>query len=543
MRTVHRPGAKYRFFATILGVLLGAGCALGQESPVATSPKGSSAQSDDLHALVESVLELKEQMRAMSARMEELQKEQAKSHEEARDLRHKLEEAQKSLRAQGASSSPYAAPVRPSQPAPIAPPNSIAPGATAVEQSGSDQIAALEENQQLLDSKINDLYQTKVESGSKYRLRLNGIVLLNLFSNRGAVDNQDVPQLAESAYPSYSNATVGGSLRQSQIGLEAFGPDIAGAHTSADIKFDFAGGFPYSPYGTSTGLVRLRTGTIRLDWGNTSLIVGQDALFFAPLSPTSLASLATPPLSYNGNLWNWTPQVRVEHTIKVSESSSILVAGGVLDSLSGEKPLSTYDRTATFGEASGQPAYASRVALRQKVFGQNWTLGFGGYYGRQNWGYGRKIDGWAGTTDLTAPLGKYVELSGEYYRGRAVGGIGGAVGQSIVVTAPGIYPATPIKGLDSMGGWAQLKLKPNSKLEINAAAGQDNPFASELRAFPTTTIYAVPIARNRSALANIIYRIRSDVLLSAEYQRLRTVDIGGNSYGANHITLSLGYLF
>jgi hypothetical protein len=94
-----------------------------------------------------------------------------------------------------------------------------------------------------------------------------------------------------------------------------------------------------------------------------------------------------------------------------------------------------------------------------------------------------------------------------------------------------------------MGGWSQLKLKWNAKLEINGAVGQDNPFASELRAFPTTGVYGVPIARNRSAFANVIYRMRSDVLLSAEYQRLRMYEIGGDSYGANHVTFSLGYLF
>lgn len=152
-------------------------------------------------------------------------------------------------------------------------------GGRGAEQGNADRVSALEENHELLDSKINDIYQTKVESGSKCRLRLSGIVLLNVFSNRGSVDNQDLPQLAASEYPSFSNGSMGGSLRQSQIGLEAFGPDIAGAHTSADIKFDFAGGFPESPYGTSTGLVRLRTGTLRLDWKNTSLVAGQDSLF------------------------------------------------------------------------------------------------------------------------------------------------------------------------------------------------------------------------------------------------------------------------
>ena len=54
----------------------------------------------------------------------------------------------------------------------------------------------LEEEQQLLSGKVDEQYQTKVESASKYRVRLSGVVLFNLFSNQGTVDNMDVPTLA-----------------------------------------------------------------------------------------------------------------------------------------------------------------------------------------------------------------------------------------------------------------------------------------------------------------------------------------------------------
>ena len=235
--------------------------------------------------------------------------------------------------------------------------------------------------------------------------------------------------------------------------------------------------------------------------------------------------------------------MRVEHTIAISDSTSVLISAGILDSPSGENPLSSYQRTATYGEASGQPAYAARVALRQGVLGQTWTLGFGGYYGRQNWAFGRIVNGWAGTIDLLAPLGKYFEWSGEFYSGRALGGLGGGVGQSVLLSGPVYDSSTRVKGLDSMGGWTQLKFKPIQKREINGAGGQDNPLASELRMFATTGVYDVPVARNRSLIANVIYRVRSDVLLSLEYQRLRTIEIAGDKYGASHINFSFGYLF
>src|SRR5262249_12718096 len=68
-----------------------------------------------------------------------------------------------------------------------------------------------------------------------------GIFLLNLYGNAGLVNNQDFPEFATELENGFSDRAFGGSLRQSQINLEGFGPDLAGAHTSANLRFDFAG--------------------------------------------------------------------------------------------------------------------------------------------------------------------------------------------------------------------------------------------------------------------------------------------------------------
>ena len=93
-----------------------------------------------------------------------------------------------------------------------------------------------------------------------------------------------------------------------------------------------------------------------------------------------------------------------------------------------------------------------------------------------------------GHDGLTVPMGKYFDLTGEFYRGRAVGGFGGGIGQSVLLSGPEMDPATTIRGLDSIGGWVQLKYKPKANFEMNFALGQDNPFASELRNFPATEV-------------------------------------------------------
>jgi hypothetical protein len=536
-----------KFYLAAGWLVLTSGIVQGQDTlkPASPAPVPDTSEADR-RALDETIRSLQVQLQNLSGQLNELREGQERARAETRKLRNELEQTKMQLaaKADGQNSA---------EPAPSSPTSAYLPTAVAASEgsaqepgTAAERIAKMQEDQELAAAKIDEQSQTKVESGSKYRLRLSGIVLLNLFDNHGTVDNLDFPQIATEQGPLDSSHTFGGSLRQSQIGLEMFGPDVAGARTSANVRFDFAGGSPNIPYGNSTGFMRFRTGVIRLDWAKTSLIAGQDSLFFAPLAPTSLASLAVPSLSYSGNLWAWTPQVRIEHRVTLSEASSLLFQGGILDAAFGGVLPTDFSnrRSPTQGEQSGQPAYATRISLRQHAFNQEFTIGVGGYYGRQFWGPGRNIDSWTATTDLTLPLGRFFELSGEFYRGRAVGGFGGGIGQILVsgnLSAPGTFI---IRGLDSMGGWAQLKFKPKSNFEVNGALGEDSPFSSELRRFPSGQYtYGSLLSKNLSPFVNFIYQVRSDVAFSVEYRRLRTTVLDYESHAANLVNLSLGYIF
>jgi hypothetical protein len=516
----------------------------GQETlKMASSSPQPAETAPEARSLSELIYDLQAQVQTLNSQLNDLRTEQQRSSAEARELRRELNLVKAQTVPGDQATDLYSkSGARDLTEQPVAPPSTAVPQ----EPTAENRIAKLEENQEVIEGKVNDQYQTKIESGSKYRLRLSGMVLLNLYQNHGLVDNQDFPQLVQppQSEPLFvSSGTFGGTLRQSQLKLQAFGPDIAAARTSADIEFDFAGGFPDQWNGVAMGNVRLRTGTIRLDWANTSIVAGQDRLFFVPLAPTSLATVATPALSYAGNLWSWTPQVRVEHRIPLSGASNIVVQAGIMDSLTGDLPSEDYNRSPTWGELSGQPAYAARIAWSHRVFGQDLTIGGGGYYGRQDWGFGRTVDGWAGTTDVTLPLGKKFEFTGAFYRGRAVAGLGGGIGQSVLLNGSFIAPATTFSGLDSAGGWTQLKFKATTKFEINGAVGVDNPFASELRLNKANSIYPEIYTRNLSPLLNFIYQIRSDVLVSMEYRWLQTSVLGSNPNSAGQINLSMGYIF
>jgi hypothetical protein len=515
----------------LTGLILGdPESAFGQAGSDGAATQKSSKQVN-IVAVGKMIEQLQSQVQDLTVQVKNLEEQQQSALAESAELRKELEATRSqlvSLFAQApAATSPTASQGNPPEP------------------SIPDRIAKLEENQQLASAEVAEQSQTKVESNSKYRLRLSGIALFNAYVNRGSVNNQDYPEIATAPGPLGSSGTFGGSLRQSQIGLEAFGPTIAGARTSAKVQFDFAGGFPITSNGVSFGLMRLRTATVRFEWDNTSVIAGQDSLFIAPSSPTSIATLAVPAFAYSGNLWSWTPQFRVEHRFALSERSSLLLQGGLLDSLTGDIPISGYNRYPTAGENSGQPAYATRLAWTQSLHGQNITLGAGGYYARQSFGYGRTIDGWAGTMDLTLPLGRHFEFTGQFYRGRATGGLGGGIGQSVLWTGSLLDPATEVYGLDSIGGWAQLKYKATSKLQFNGAFGQDNPFAGQLREFGSsqTYYYASPLSKNQSAMVNFLYQPKSDIVLSLEYRHIKTYALDSNANGSNIITMSAGYIF
>lgn len=514
-------------------VLLGASVLSAQ---TALAPGVSSAQPPSV-----TLEELATQIRQLQATLAEVRAGTEQARTESAALRQELAATQKEL----------ALVLRKlSEPQPTQETNTAYNGAIAgatTEQTpphNSQRVAHLAEDMQLLSDKVNDQYQTKVESASKYRVRLSGFLVLNVFGNRGNVDNQDMPSLARPKTSFGSEGNFGATIRQSRLGLQVSGPTLAGARTSGDLSFDFFGGFPSTSDGVTMGLMRLRTGRMRMDWKNASVVVGQDEPFFSPLSPSSLASLALPALSYSGNLWVWTPQARVESRIAISEESKLELQVGILDPLTGEPPYSQFYRYPQAGERGRQPAYASRVAWSRKAWGESLTLGVGGYYARQNWGYDRNVDSWAVTADWSVPLGPRFAWTGEFYRGRALGGLGGGTGRSTLYSGALTDPAVMVAGLNSFGGWSQLKFMATQKLELNTAFGEELPFERDLERFPNSMSYYDPtIERNQSGFFNMIYHARSNLLFSAEYRKLWTARTYEDKSTADQVNLSVGVLF
>lgn len=410
--------------------------------------------------------------------------------------------------------------------------------------------ATIEERQQALENAIAVHDQIKVESDSKYPVRVTGLVLFNGFLNRGVPNNTDLPEVAQHQTATTGNGSVGGSFRQTVLGLEGDGPRVAGAHTSASVAFDFFSGLSYSPYGTSAGIVRMRTASIDFDWPHDSLSAGMVSPIISPLSPSSYATVAEPALSGAGNLWTWAPQLRYSHRMVLPRKDELQLEFGLRDSAAAGYSSGQFFRSASPGELAKQPAYETRLSYRRPG-DRGLQIGASGYYSRQSYpsfsGYSAKesLDSWAGAFDFRIPIVSRIEVSGEGYRGRALGGLGGGGYKDVVTGTSPVSGRSVLHGLNAIGGWGQLKARFSPAIESNLSIGLDDGFARDFHA--VTLPYGASAtqlrARNRMVIANTIFRPKTYIIVSPEYRRIWTWPIAGPANTVDIFTVAVGYQF
>jgi hypothetical protein len=407
------------------------------------------------------------------------------------------------------------------------------------------EVEDLRERQSLQEAQIAVQEQTKVESESRFPVKVSGLVLMNGFVNTRAVDMAATPTLA---VPGAGG--TGLSVRQTIMGLDMRGPHLFGARSHGDLRVDFDGTTPaMNGYagGNGIGLVRLRTAHAALDWENTEAFFSMDRPIVSPNVPDSLTAVAEPPLAWSGDLWSWTPQFGVTQDVSIGSVSKVRAQAAVIDiadapytsSLATANGLMLTQSTA---EASRWPGAETRIAF---LGGQSETgleFGVGGIFAPHRSIGGKQFDTWAGTVDYRLPLPARMQLSGGFYRGQALGGLGGGEYKDYVVRADGndYYFRT----LDAVGGWTQWKQKLSQKLEFNEALGTDTVPAGELRSYAgaATQVYQ-NTARNRTATGNVIFSPSAYLLFSLEYRRIESSPVNGSTSASDVIGVAAGYKF
>ena len=401
-------------------------------------------------------------------------------------------------------------------------------------------VEKIQEQQQVLGAQVEQHEQTKVETASKYPLRVTGLVLFNANLVNGAVDNDLDPTVALATTQTNVHGGLQFTFRQSIIGVEAHGPTAWGAQTTADVNVDFFGDLTGASYSGSPGsdsIVRLRTARLAAAWPHSTAEALYDRPIFSPNVPQSFASVGVPALGWSGNLWQWLPQLAGSHDFLFRDAQKLKLTAAFLD-----VPDPPYGSAATVSAAE-RSRYPGSAAHAGYALADRFTVGAGGYWSPHNYGYNDTVDAWAVTGDGSAQLPAHLSLAGQVYRGAALGGLGGGAYKDVVQVYASNY-TTYAQALHATGGWAQLHFAPTQRLQANGAFGMDDADANQVRmaVYVPTSPYAL-LARNQSWFGNIIYRPYASLLLSAEYRQIHTWQTTGPAAGARVYSLGTGYQF
>ena len=472
----------------------------------------------------------------LSQKIRELTESMARVQDQINQSQHQLDEMRQQLnqlQQAGATSSPTATP-----------PQTAAASQAVLPVNTAD----LHERQDMQASQLATLQQAKVESDSKYPVTISGMLLFNGFYNSTRVDMAATPTSAL-----FNSGSLGASVRQTVLGIDARGPHLRGASSYADLRVDFDGDpssantYPGS-YNTNATLIRLRTIHAGLDWKHTSAFFSLDRPILSPDSPTSLTAVAEPALAWSGNLWAWNPQFGISQEIPLSAKANISIEGAAIDA--SDAPGTLLYRTATASspqastaEQSRRPGGELRLALSGPKRNDGAHFGIGGYIAPHVSTGGVPFNAWAGTMDAKVPLGPHLEFTAAAYRGASLGGLGAGQYKDYIAgtTAAG---QKFFESLDNVGGWAQLKQTVNERLQFNEAFGTDQDFARQLRPYVGTSSGGyLDFARNHTITGNAIYSPSAYLLFSFEYRRLETAPVTGRLWVSNVYGLAAAYRF
>lgn len=416
------------------------------------------------------------------------------------------------------------------------------------ESNGAAELAAavaeIREAQAMQETQIATLDQSKVESASKYPVRLSGMVLFNGFVDTRRVDAAATPSVALSG-----SGSTGLSARQTIVGLDIDGPHVLGARTHGDVRLDMSASASGSGYTGSYafGLVRLRTAHLDLNWNRTHAFFALDRPLIAPETPSSLTAVAVPALAWSGDLWAWNPQAGLSYNSFTSGRGSLRMQAALIDTADPPQLFSTTNSSSypppSTAELSRWPGIESRIAFEGADEESGARFGVSGFFAPHRTSNSFfTFNSWAGALDFRVPASRFMQLSGSTYWGSALGGLGGGAYKDYV--ARYINGGYYYRALDDRGGWVQWKQKTGERLEFNEAFGIDNVPAGQLRPYAITTpVNVYNLTRNRTFTGNVIYSPSAYLLFSLEYRRIMSSYVTAPSTFSDVIGIAAGYKF
>ena len=365
----------------------------------------------------------------------------------------------------------------------------------------------------IVERRVEEQAQTKVEAPSRFPLELTGTALFQTFYNTKGANSIDVPTTA-AATP--GRAAGGATVRQSIIGLRYHGPQtLWGGKISGSLMMDFWDG---NTEGATTPF-RIRTADFTVDWASRSVSLGLMKPLISPHNPNSMAYIGITPLTSAGNLWRWQPQVRFEQRAGWFKGQAAVMQTNE-DSTGAPANLLSSRR---------RPSLELRAAAAKSFAGdRSFEIGVGTHMSESRVGSQSLPSRIVSADWLVTPLSK-LTLTGTFFNGENVHHLG-SLRQSFRIAANGF--ATTVH---STGGWAQISVAATSRITFNGFAGIHDDRDSDLNRGQN--------GRNRNAGANVMYRMAPNVVLTFEGLQIRSNYVGTVNRRMNRYDLSIAYLF
>lgn len=382
------------------------------------------------------------------------------------------------------------------------------------------ELAALKttaEKTEVIERRVEEQAQAKVEASQKFPVRVRGMALVNLFHNGKHANGVDTPTTA-SRTP--GRATAAATFRQTTVGLDFNGPRVWGAAVSGSVMGDFYEGntetVQFAP-------ARLRTANITMDWATRSLMIAQEKPLISPRDPNSLSFVGVSPLTSSGNLWRWQPQIRFEQRIGSREGTQLRLQGAIIQTSeeSGGNP-------GTLSLERRRPGLEGRFELAHR-FGEERRIEFApGFHVSTSHVGPFSLPSKVFTMDWFANPVKLLEFSGTFFTGENLHHFG-ALRQGWVVVN------NTAQAVHSRGGWAQVSVPFHPRISLNLFGGIMDDRNSDL--------LATSIGANKTGAANLMFRLAPNILVSLEALQTRTTYINGGTQRNPRYDLAIAYLF
>ena len=370
---------------------------------------------------------------------------------------------------------------------------------------------------ELQGRQIQEQAQSKVEASQKFPIRLTGMALFNAFADSRQNGGVDYPVVASPA-----PARAGGTLHQSILGLEFRGPQsLWGGRVHGSIFMDF-----FSGTAPLSQTMRLRNGSIEVDWATRSVMAGIEKPIFNPREPSSLAQVGVSPLTGAGNLWLWVPQVRVEQDFSWANQLGLRAQLGVIQTremgpYAGSLPAATVE--------AARPGLEGHFEFFHRFDDERRIEIAPGFHVSTTHVVGYSVPSRVVSLDWFVNPFEWLEFTGAYYRGENVAPLGSGYRQGF-----GIYPGEA-EAVHSQGGWGQITVHAARRVDLHFFSGQQDDRPADL--------LAGNIGKNLVFGGNLFFRLAPNLILAPETAQLRTLYLGQGTRINNHYDLALAYYF